>query len=167
LVFKKKMLSHIIMKNVIPEDMAGSASVLCRGNLTPENILQNYNDSNLTFDIVKCIELFTYRYHIATIKLNNLVHSFTDEPELIRVLTAPGLTPETLRLCHGRLMRVHTDQMVKKVHGGRLRLQADQMIKKKVQMFHDTAQEWCDAVGEFMQVCDKRAPPLYRCERVY
>ena len=48
------------MKNVIPEDMAGSANVLCRGSLTPENILQNYNDSNLTFDIVKCI-VFTHR----------------------------------------------------------------------------------------------------------
>ena len=160
------MLSHIVMRNVIPEDMADSASVLCRGDLTPENILLNYNNSDLTIlDIDKCIELFTHRHYIATTKLHDLACRLTNEPELIRLLTAPELTPDALRRCHGRLIRVHTDQMVKNQVRA-FHEKADQMVKKKVQMFHDTAQEWCDAVDEFMQGCDRRAPPLYRCERV-
>jgi hypothetical protein len=150
------MLSHIIMKNVIPEEISDADIVstlcnTCRGSLTPENILQNYNESDLQIlHIEKYIELFTHRYRIATTKLHYLASRLTDKPELVRLLTVPGLTPEALRLCHGRLTR----------------LQSDQMVEKKMRMFHDTAQEWCDAVGEFMEMIDRRVPLLYRCERV-
>ena len=95
------------------------------------------------------IENYLQRYSIASIKMDNLVHRLTDEPDLIAVLCG-GCTPDALRICHGQIMRREYPRG------------AENMIKKRVQMFHDTAQEWCTTVDEFIETCDKKAPMLCR-----
>jgi hypothetical protein len=181
------------MKNIIENDTPATmvdvtVKTLCKGSLTPSNMSKNFSDhlydnlvSHFNIDPVSLnkpyptkgimkqifdygclssvklegwIESFTHRYSLSCIKLVTLANRLTDEPELIMCLSEPGLTVHSLRVCHGKLMR-------KKYPDG-----ADQMIKKRVQMFHDTAQEWCVKVNEFMETCDKKAPMLYRCERV-
>lgn len=173
------------MKNVIedetPPDMLDTVvKTLCTGPLTHSNILKNCKDSlynkllshfNIEDDgtmkrifdytcvvstrIETWIERFEHRYGKNCVKLRNLARGLTNNPELIDILCTPNLTAHSLRICHGKHIR-------SKYPEG-----ADEIIKKHVQMFHDTAQEWCDIVEEFIQVCDNKAPMLYRCERVF
>tara|TARA_B110000858_G_C17751819_1_gene450073 strand:+ start:247 stop:816 length:570 start_codon:yes stop_codon:yes gene_type:complete len=106
------------------------------------------------------IEMFIRRYSISNIKLITLARRLTDNPVLIECICAPGLTVHSLRVCHGKLMRSRYPEGAEGAEG------ADQMIKKRVQMFHDTAQGWCDKVNEFIETCDKKAPMLCRSEHV-
>lgn len=190
------MLSHIIMKNVIkndtPADMLDVAvNTLCSGSLTPLNISNNL--SNNMFDnlvshfnieppeppepqdkppkegtmkriydygckaslkIDGWIENFIHRYSLSCYKVLTAARSLTDKPELISKLCDPELTAHSLRVCHGELMRKEYPD------------DADQMIKRRVQMFHDTAQEWCDHIALVIETCDKAGPMLCRSDRV-
>ena len=181
------------MKNIIendtPADMVDVAvKTICKDSLTPSDMHNNFSNDlfdNLVshfnlepvslekpypkrgtmkriFDygcvaslkIDGWIETFTHRYSSSCVKLLVLARGLTDEPELIMCLSEPGLTAHYLRVCHGKLMRKNYPEG------------ADQMIKKRVQMFHDTAQEWCDKVNEFIEICDRKAPILCRSDRV-
>jgi hypothetical protein len=106
------------------------------------------------------IEMFLRRYSISHTKLIALVHRLTTDPVLIECMCTPLLmctplmTVHSLRVCHGKLMRSQYPEG------------ADQMIKKRVQMFHDTAQDWYKEINDFVETCDTKAPMLCRSERV-
>lgn len=186
-ISNKNMLAHTVLRNVIEDDtpkhMLDTVVNTLNGE-TEEEIMRNYttklpvalaslygfisplptNKKHLKHPINvfgrKSVDLidgwikkFLKRYKICKDNLEYIARRLTDDTGLIAILCG-DCTPHKLRAYHGAAMR-------KKYPPG-----AENMVKKRVQMFHDTAQEWCDAVDKFVETCDKKGPILCRSERV-
>lgn len=180
------MLARTILRNVIeddtPKNMLDTVVNTLQGE-TKEEIMYNYANNmyealsniygikNIPLDrkhlnhpvvVYGCksvtlidgwVDTFLKRYEICKIKLDKLARRLTDDPKLISILCG-DCTPHKLRVCHGAAIREQYPRG------------AENMVKKRVQMFHDTAQEWCNIVDEFIETCDKKAPMLCKSEHV-
>ena len=169
------MLARTILRNVVdddtPPDMLGTVlDTLLETHEGTLDLMTNYTehlfDALSVYDkddverygrqsalqIDGWIKKFNKRYAISTTKLVNLSHRLTDDPDMIAILCG-DCTAHALRVCHGKKIRKQYPE-------------AENMIKKRVQMFHDTAQEWCTLVDEFIETCDKKAPMLCRSPHV-
>ena len=170
------MLARTILRNVVedgtPRDMLDTVldTLLetCEGT---QDIRTNYTENLLgalsaydvrdverygrrsALQIEGWVGEFNKRHTIATTKLETISHRLTDDPDMIAILCG-DCTAHALRVCHGKKIR------------RKYPAAAENMVKKRVQMFHDTAQEWCTAVEEFIETCDKKAPMLCRSTHV-